>query len=1033
MAGLFASAAVQWALDKVSSLLPAAASNGQGELEDLRMLERTMRRIHATLEDAEQHWNIREESAKLRLQELKDLAYDAEDVVEEYEYEVNRFKVEAFEYEVNRLQELDVTFERLAVVHGGAGGGSSKRKRLEVHEEHYSIEAGMVPVPSELADRARKLIERFNEIKDYSDSFNLSENDGERWIVPDIHSVRQTSSFVYAPRILGRDQDKERVITRLFSGEGSRVGGRISVLAIVGMGGLGKTTLAQLVYNDPRVRQSFDLCAWVCVSEWFDVQNITRKIISSLTRNNCDHVQSGHLQGLLAEQIQEKRVFLVLDDVWNERSDCWEMLCMPMFTSTRCDIVVTTRNEVVARLVQTMPFYNPQCLNAEESWSLFKQAAFVEQENVSPATNLVEIGKRVAEKCKGLPLALKTVGSILRFENNEKKWREVLESELWDLQQSQQEVLPALELSYRYMPIYLKRCFVALSLYPKALYLDEEMVVWLWKLLGLLHSDGIYNMDEIGNLYFNELVERSLLQSGIHEESVMHDLVHDLACFLAGEEFFRLDSEKYTEVPQGARYVSIVAKEQCNKSIQISNASKSLRAIIIEGYNKIKNPEELFLNCNKFRVVHIEGGSIAKVLLDFMGGMKLLRHLSLARCQNAVLSNSISHLFNLQTLDIGSHNLHGIGRLANLHTLPEIHLCKCGCFNIRELSNMNKVRKLCIYGLCNVSSIRDAEEAYLHRKKNLEILELDFGGPITCEQTKRAVSQSQILEILRPHCQSLKVLRIRNFNHGNYPSWLSNASFPNLTELELYGCQSHHFPTLGELPALKLLMIGKMEHVEHIGREFSSHDQKFSSLVSLCFEDMCRLSEWSEVGDGEFPRLEILDIRRAIALRSLPSVPILSLHKFTLYNCSILFAFPRSATLQELSISRCERLKQLPALPSLRSLYLDNCPSLVTFGHFPLLTVLHLSGRFKNEILPRLVNSHQMLEEFSVWSLTMTSICLEPQSLPSLRKLVLCCPNLQYCDALDRLTSLKTLNTRGSPQLHVPHWLRSQLEELYTS
>ncbi|KAL5204577.1 hypothetical protein ABZP36_009448 [Zizania latifolia] len=137
MAALFASAAVKCALDKLSSLLPAtppsptaAASNSQRELEDIRMLERTMRRIQATLEDAEQHWNIREESAKLRLQELKDLAYDAEDVVEEYEYEVNRFKVEAF--------------ERLAAVHGGAGGGSSKRKRLEVHEENYSIEDGMV-------------------------------------------------------------------------------------------------------------------------------------------------------------------------------------------------------------------------------------------------------------------------------------------------------------------------------------------------------------------------------------------------------------------------------------------------------------------------------------------------------------------------------------------------------------------------------------------------------------------------------------------------------------------------------------------------------------------------------------------------------------------------------------------------------------------------------------------------------------------------------------------------------------------------
>jgi hypothetical protein len=110
MAGLFATLAIRKALDKLSSILPArsllassssaAAMVRQGQeqdLEDLRMLERTMHRIHATLKDAEQHWDIRDESAKLRLKELKELAYDAEDVVDEYEYEVNRCKAEALQ------------------------------------------------------------------------------------------------------------------------------------------------------------------------------------------------------------------------------------------------------------------------------------------------------------------------------------------------------------------------------------------------------------------------------------------------------------------------------------------------------------------------------------------------------------------------------------------------------------------------------------------------------------------------------------------------------------------------------------------------------------------------------------------------------------------------------------------------------------------------------------------------------------------------------------------------------------------------
>ncbi|EEE52127.1 hypothetical protein OsJ_33947 [Oryza sativa Japonica Group] len=927
MAGLFASSAVKWAIDNLSSLLPAAAaagsSRGLDALEELRMLERTMRRIHATLRDAEQRWNIREESAKLRLEELKELAYDAEDVVEEYEYEVNRRKVEAL--------------ERLAAVHGG--GGASKRKREEVHEEQFSTESGIVPVPSELADRTRTVIQRFCEIKDYCDSFSLSDNDGDRRIVPDINAMRQTSSFVFAPRILGRKKDMENVIAKLLSGEGSRVGGCMSVLAIVGMGGLGKTTLAQLVYNDPR--------------------------------------------GALANEIKDKRVFLVFDDVWNERSDYWELLITPMFASKCCDIIVTTRNETVARLVQTTQMYNMNCLSPDESWSLFKQTAFTEQENISPA-NLVEIARMVSEKCKGLPLVIKTVGSILRFETNEIKWRDVLQSELWDLEQTQNEVLPVLELSYKHMPIDLKQCFVALSLYPKYYYLDENMVVWLWKLLGLLQGD------EIGKLYFNELVQRSLLQR---------------------EEFFRLEEDKQTEVPRGARYMSIMPRSLCRKRIQISNASQSLRAIIvIMGDIDIVNPEVLFTHCKKLRIIYVVQGSVQKALLDFIGGMKLLRHLTLSGYECAThLSrpNSMSELFNLQTLDIQAYTLLKIGRLINLQTLPEIHLMKCGCFvDIRELRNMNKIRKLCIRGLRNVPSIMHADEAHLQSKRNLEVLELDFDELFldkdfdelrSCEHTEHgdaneaAVTQSrgQLLEKLRPHYQSLKVLRIQNLNHGNYPSWLGSASFSKLTELKLQACQSQHLPTLGELPSLKSLDISRMEFVEHIGHEFCSLQQRFKgfqALQDLSFDGMTRLSEWSGVED---------------------------------------------ATMKELSISSCEKLKELPALPSLRSLDLSHCPSLFALGHFPLLTSLGLYYIFNEDILCKLVNSYMTLEDLTIWSDTIKSFALEPLGLPSVRKLELRCPNLHYCGALTSLSSLKILNITGFPQLHIPHSsLQSQLEEL---
>uniref|UniRef100_A0A0E0MFL4 NB-ARC domain-containing protein n=1 Tax=Oryza punctata TaxID=4537 RepID=A0A0E0MFL4_ORYPU len=658
----------------------------------------------------------------------------------------------------------------------------------------------------------------------------------------------------------------------------------------------------------------------------------------------------------------------------------------------------------------------------------------------------------VAEKCKGLPLVIKTVGSILRFETNEIKWRDVLQSELWGLEQTQNEVLPVLELSYKHMPIYLKQCFVALSLYPKYYYLDENMVVWLWKLLGLLQGDEIYNRDEIGKLYFNELVQRSMLQSSIHGQKVMHDLVHDLACFLAGEEFFRLEDDKQTEVPRGARYMSIMPIALCKKRIQISNASQSLRAIImIQDNIDIVNPEVLFLHCKKLRIIYVVQGSVQKALLDFIGGMKLLRHLTLSGYECAAhLSrpNSMSQLFNLQTLNMQAYTLLKIGRLVNLQTLPEIHLMKCGCFvDIRELRNMNKIRKLCIRGLCNVPSITHADEAHLQSKRNLEVLELDFDelflhkafdGLRSCEHTEHGdaneaavtLSRGQLLEKLRPHCQGLKVLRIQNFNHGNYPSWLGSASFSKLTELKLQACQSRYLPTLGELPSLKSLDIRQMECVEHISHEFCSLDPRFKgfqALRDLSFDGMNRLSEWSGVEDGEFPRLETLSFWNAIELKSLPLVPLSCLCNLRLYGCKNLVTFPASATMQELNISTCEKLKELPALPSLRSLQLFHCPSLFALGHFPWLTSLGLYYTFHEDILCKLVNSYLTLEDLTIWSDTIKSIALEPLGLPSLRKLELRCPNLHYCGALTSLSSLKILNITGTENTKFEPWKLPQL------
>jgi hypothetical protein len=201
-----------------------------------------------------------------------------------------------------------------------------------------------------------------------------------------------------------------------------------------------------------------------------------------------------------------------------------------------------------------MPCYHLSCLSSDESWSLFSQAAFIVEKESDIPTNLRNIGKCIVQKCKGLPLAIKTLGSMLRFETDERRWDDVLKNDLWDFEQPRNEVLPALELSYKHMPVHLRRCLISLALYPKNYRFSGCGVFRLWKILDLIHCDGSdddYQNAE-GELYLKELVQRSMLQINSFRcllSYSLHDLIHDLACFLAGEEFYRLEGDPQTEIP----------------------------------------------------------------------------------------------------------------------------------------------------------------------------------------------------------------------------------------------------------------------------------------------------------------------------------------------------------------------------------------------------------------------------------------------------------------------------------------------------
>ncbi|OAY67548.1 putative disease resistance protein RGA1, partial [Ananas comosus] len=366
MAAGFVSSIIKWTAEKFSSLTPAQGTAGCSTfepharaIEDFEMLQKTMQSIQDALDNTDEK-DVRSFSEKLRLKELSGAARDAEDVFEEYEYEVLRAKAEA------RSQR-----------HVGIG---RKRKLEEVCETSTDDIPALVPVPNDLIIRMKEIKKKFDAITKEWDALRLRETDGPRRRNDHAWTPKPTSSLVHEPSVHGREDDKENIIQMLLEDdENSR--NSVSVLPIVGMGGIGKTTLAQLVYNDPRVCHRFRQKGWVCVSENFDVLELTRKIFTSITKRSCSYAELNEITDAFREELMGKRFLLVLDDVWNDNPDLWTPLRDLLFALEPGKVIVTTRNESTATIMQTMPLYRLDRLGFDDCWFIFVQQAF---EGVNP-------------------------------------------------------------------------------------------------------------------------------------------------------------------------------------------------------------------------------------------------------------------------------------------------------------------------------------------------------------------------------------------------------------------------------------------------------------------------------------------------------------------------------------------------------------------------------------------------------------------------------------------------------------------------
>ena len=285
---------------------------------------------------------------------------------------------------------------------------------------------------------------------------------------------------------------------------------------------MGKTTLAQQVYNDDEVKDYFDLKAWVCVSEDFDILRVTKVILQSVTTETCDVNDLNLLQIKLKEKLYGKKFLLILDDVWNDNYNDWTKLRCPFdFGAPGSKILITTQNDRVSSIMGTTQAYKLKELSNDACLTVFTQNA-LGTTSFSAHPELEETGRKVLERCKGLPLAAKALGGLLRTIPDRDEWKYVLNSKIWDMSAENNDVLPTLRLSYLYLPSNLKRCFAYCSLFPKDYEFEEKELVLLWMAEGLLQEIGQKPMEDLGAEYFRDLHRRSFFQQSSRNKSLCH-------------------------------------------------------------------------------------------------------------------------------------------------------------------------------------------------------------------------------------------------------------------------------------------------------------------------------------------------------------------------------------------------------------------------------------------------------------------------------------------------------------------------------
>ena len=875
-------------LEKLGNLASQEASLF-GEVEgQVRLLRNELEWMRLFLEyaDARRRYDKR---LKLWVNQIRDAAHDAEDVLDEF-----MFKVEH-----KRQQRLH------------------RLKFLRFLPSCVSV-ADKLPFIQELNDRITEINITIEKILANKKRYGIENpSTSEAWSSSnEVPCKEKTLPVVEEIDVVGFETDVKSV-KELLVEAGETTETRRVVVSIVGMGGLGKTTLAKKVYND--VKQHFDCDAWVYVSQEYRTRDLLFEILNCVTNEKriMRELDSEAAVGIeLRNFLSTKKYLIVMDDIWC--TQVWKGLNVYLpIEGYGSRVLITARNKEVA-LHANSHLHELHPLNEMESEELFLRK--MGSSTLAWPQGLEKLGKEIVAKCKGLPLATVMLGGLLSMkEKTQFSWQKVLDSKDWHLSQGPNSCLGILALSYNDLPNYLKSCFLYCGIFPENSKVKSSELIRLWIAEGFVQTRGAETLEDLAEDYLYELIQRNMIQvdkrdrlDGRVKSCRMHDFLRDLAISEAKDaKLFEVHENIDVRYPISSRRLSI-QQSLIKKNISQHLHNSRLRSLIFLSeplqenswtylQEHIKLLQVLDLGVYQYQNIY--------TLPRKVGELINLKYLCLRGAGNRIrLPTPIVRLVNLQTLDLDGNLLCLPCKIWKLQQLRHLN-CPGGIVSRKPFTERFFINgDLGVHQLTNLQTLALQGGEWLEGDGLGQLTQLRqlkiMGGltPYLKEGFFKSIAQLTALENLKLINFSSKrktiVSGFMSFSHhtrlqklvlgGRLEKLPVDTGFypPNLLQLKLWETELEQDPMsiLGELPNLRIL---KLLWNSYVGKKMNCSEGRFHQLEFLHMEHLSNLEDFT-VEEGAMPKLRTLQMEWFWKMKKFPDglLGLRNLQELNLLHCS---------------------------------------------------------------------------------------------------------------------------------------------------